>query len=607
MKAGVRSTSAGRWVLVALLVSVPLLIAVWGGLSSTGATPAAGTYTNPLVPQIPSGGVVQDCPDPTVFRSQTAGDDNWYMFCTTDPLNDTRDSDGHLVFHDIPMMQSPDLVNWTYVGDALTSPPSWAQSTAAFWAPDVVYSKTFGQYYLFYAVTDVTDEISGEPGCTEDRAIGVATSATPTGPWTASSTPVVPPRRDGEGCNFLSTIDPDVLGDVVKDQGQLYFGGFRGGIVTAALSLTADGASISEPETQITISRRYEGATIVERRGYYYLFASATLCCNGPLTGYTVLAGRSADPLGPFVDRTGNSLLAGRVGGTPVISMNGNQWVGTGHDIVFRDFDGQWWTMYHAIDRYDPYFGGAVGLEKRPPLLDPVDWVHGWPTVRGGRWASDGPMPAPAAQPGTTSDYVTDLVDPLREGAAIASASDDFDGTQLDPKWTWVREPDATNTASVLTIPAPDSDYMVTTRVQLNVPPDGCCYNFVQAGLVIYENDDNYVKLAHASNDETRTTIFGKEMSPVPAGYPTYGNSTDGAPADWTYLRIVRQRVVPDPPEGPTEKYTAFTSQDGSEWTRGGVWTHQLGPTPMIGLVSMGGSGFVANFDYVHVNRLRGQ
>jgi arabinan endo-1,5-alpha-L-arabinosidase len=37
---------------------------------------------------------------------------------------------------------------------------------------------------------------------------------------------------------------------------------------------------------------------------------------------------------------------------------------------------------------------------------------------------------------------------------------------------------------------------------------------------------------------------------------------------------------------------------------RGGVWTHQLGDSARIGLVSMGGASFVANFDYVRVYKL---
>lgn len=62
----------------------------------------------------------------------------------------------------------------------------------------------------------------------------------------------------------------------------------------------------------------------------------------------------------------------GRVGGTPVISMSGNRWVGPGHNTVFQDLAGQWWTIYHAIDVNEPYFEGAVGFTKRPALLDPL-------------------------------------------------------------------------------------------------------------------------------------------------------------------------------------------------------------------------------------------
>jgi arabinan endo-1,5-alpha-L-arabinosidase len=104
------------------------------------------------------------------------------------------------------------------------------------------------------------------------------------------------------------------------------------------------------------------------------------------------------------VDKQGVSLLAGRVGGTPVISMNGNRWVGPGHNAVLTDFAGQDWFVYHAVDRNDPYFDGEVGFTKRPALLDPLDWLDGWPIVRGGLWASDQSMPAPADQPGQTID-----------------------------------------------------------------------------------------------------------------------------------------------------------------------------------------------------------
>jgi arabinan endo-1,5-alpha-L-arabinosidase len=53
------------------------------------------------------------------------------------------------------------------------------------------------------------------------------------------------------------------------------------------------------------------------------------------------------------------------------------------------------------------------------------------------------------------------------------------------------------------------------------------------------------------------------------------------------------------------EHYTAYTSLDGVNWVRGGTWTHDLGKDASIGLVSMGGAGFVAEFDYVRVYKLR--
>ena len=55
---------------------------------------------------------------------------------------------------------------------------------------------------------------------------------------------------------------------------------------------------------------------------------------------------------------------------------------------------------------------------------------------------------------------------------------------------------------------------------------------------------------------------------------------------------------------GETERYTAYTSQDGTRWVRGGTWTHDLGDDARIGLVSMGGAGFSADFDYVEVSSL---
>ena len=312
--------------------------------------------------------------------------------------------------------------------------------------------------------------------------------------------------------------------------------------------------------------------------------------------------------------------------------MNGNRWVGPGHNSVITDSAGQDWFVYHAIDRNDPYFAGAVGFTKRPALLDRLDWIDGWPTVRAGRWASSSPQASPVV--GRKDDDKNKKKDEEREkedrkqrklpfdepGKLLSDFSDEFDGTSLTPRWSWVRQPAPetigvanglfrfdtqaadlyvdSNNASVLLGNTPKHDYLVETRVQLNLPPEGCCYNYVQAGLVIYGSDDNFIKLTHVSIWETRQTEFAKELFPVPAGYPRYGNTVAGVPNEWTYLRIARHA------DKGEERFTAYTSNDGTTWVRGGTWTHQLGDGARVGLVSMGGSGFTANFDYVRVYRL---
>ena len=651
---------------IALVSTVASAMALTALLGTPAVAPApalaAHTYDNPLPMTGVPGGNAESCADPSVIKGQQPGDAYWYMYCTTDPLSsEDVNASGDLIFHLIPQFRSLDLVTWEYRGDAFAALPPTAAPGAGLWAPEIDYDATTNTYFLFYGVTNVADAFSPQstPGCRDDNGIAYATSSSPTGPW-AEQGIIVPPRPNAPTptCNFFWTYDPEViLGPA--GAGFIYYGSYYGGIEVRPLAVVAPtepglspSVGLTGTPTKVAIANRYEGAEVVTRTVngtlYYYLFVSATDCCRGPLTGYSVFVGRSTSATGPFVDHLGRPLnpepADGQVGGTPVLSMNGNGWVGPGHNTVFDDFAGRTWTIYHAIDSADPYFAGEFGFDKRPAMLDPIDWsADGWPNVRNGNWISDGAMPAPAAQPGHGPSAYAPTAPPADEpGALLAAYSDEFTGT-LGSQWSWVREPAATeygieggllrfnvqkadlfedsNTAPVLLEPAPPTgDYIVEVRVRLNLPEGGCCHNFTQAGLVIYggntgtAGDDSFVKLVHFSLWETRQTEFAKEVPPPgphpgggAAGTPgastaEYGNTVVGPPDEWTFLRIVKRTI------GGVEHYRAYTSRDADAngapdgWYRGGVWTHSLGSR--IGLVSMAEPGdqeWVAYFDYVRV------
>ncbi|MEH0936434.1 family 43 glycosylhydrolase [Micromonospora psammae] len=347
-------------------------------LATTASAPAAAAPDNARYRNPVSAEFADTFADPVIVRGE---DGFWYAYGTTDPLRE-----GEKQFHRVPTARSADLVDWTYVGDAFgpDQRPSYAAPGAGFWAPDV---RRVGDHWVMYVtVTDTT--VSADGG---DFAVGAATAPTPTGPWTFSDEPVVAPRPGGGG-GWLWTIDPTQFTDV-DGRKYLYYGSYYGGISVTELS--ADGLrAVGEP-TLVAVDNKFEGSYVLRHDGWYYLFASTANCCAGPATGYSVHVGRSTSPRGPFVDRDGLSLTASRAGGTPVLTQNGNRWIGAGHNGFLTDLSGQDWIVYHAIDRADPYLDEPFGINERPMLIDRLDWVDGWPTVNAGAGPSEGARPAP--------------------------------------------------------------------------------------------------------------------------------------------------------------------------------------------------------------------
>ncbi|MGB6687669.1 MAG: Ig-like domain repeat protein [Terracidiphilus sp.] len=576
------------------------------------AASAASTYTNPLTLKVTSSLAAASCADPAIYKYQSDGVDTWYLYCTTDALY-TGDSNPHY----INIFKSSDLVNWTYVGNAFAGLPSWANVSGAFlWAPAIKYFN--GQYDLYYAAS-ATSLLGGA------SAIGVGTSASPAGPFVDSGSPVVEPEAATICCSgaYRATIDPDEIQDS-SGQRWILFGSFAGGMFVRQLSadgLTSDASS----EVQVALDSRYEGGNWWYHDGYYYLFASATYCCNGPLTGYGVFVGRATTPAGPYLDASGVSMTATNVGGTPVLKMNGNNVVGPGGNVIFADESGQTYILYHGILSGSPYYTGDVGYTARPGFIDAIDWVKGWPVARGGFGPSDqsAPQPLPIAQPGGTSSYVSVLARQDTPHTEIRALSDSFNSTTLSSQWSYLHgQPpykltgshyvvqsvgyDITNALAnvpLLAESAPAGDYMVETELTFDLPATGAGADYAQAGLLLYGNANNYVRLDVFSNSDTRQVEFIKAETPPAAGYPTWGATDLGHPALASevnvWLRIVRRNV------NGQQYYTAYSSAHGVNWIQGGTWVHQLGPGEKICLYAGNLSGFTARFDYVTVSTLQ--
>ena len=196
------------------------------------------------------------------------------------------------------------------------------------------------------------------------------------------------------------------------------------------------------------------------------------------------------------------------------------------------------------------------------------------------------------------------------------AASDEFDGAGTGPGWTWVRpDPEAVvsngslrwptqgkdlvgpgNDAAVLLRDPGDGQWAAVTKVDLDVGTD-TVRNFQQAGLIAYAGDDSFARLSHVAIWNTRQTEFGHEL-PY-AGRLAYGGTIVGPPAATTWLRITHRL---DPQSGE-HLLRGWSSRDGRAWVKGGVWTLPAGSDVRIGLVSHGGQGAIASFDWFRIYR----
>lgn len=299
--------------------------------SKSKDTVEKAVYANPVINY--------SLPDPTIIK----GDDGYfYLYATEDIRN-------------VPIHRSKNLLDWKLIGTAFTDStrPNF-EPNGGIWAPDI--NKIGNRYVLYYSMS----VWGGEWTC----GIGVATADKPEGPFTDQGMLF---RSNGIGVQ--NSIDPFYIEE--GDKKYLFWGSFRG---IYGIELSDDGLSVKKGSEKKQIAgTAYEGTYIHKRGNYYYLFASVGTCCEGLKSTYTTVVGRSDRLFGPYMNRTGETMMNNH---HEVLIHKNDAFVGAGHNSeIVNDAKGNDWFFYHAVSTKHP--------EGRVLMMDRIDWVDGWPSVKG--------------------------------------------------------------------------------------------------------------------------------------------------------------------------------------------------------------------------------
>jgi arabinan endo-1,5-alpha-L-arabinosidase len=320
-----RRRSAGALVVVALALS---------GCAADGAQ----TETTDDAVSTDDFAIDQDFPDPDVLAT-----DGRYLAFATNGAG-----------FNVQTAESSDLENWSVLAsDALPVLPDWALPGKT-WAPDVSEFVP-GQFVMYFTAA------SKNPGL---QCIGVATSATPEGPFAAAgSAPIVCPDDEGGAIDPATFVDDDGTRYLVwKNDGNCC--GLDTWLQLAELS--ADGTALVGDTTKLLMQDQtwegnlIEAPTLVKRDGVYVLLYSANdYGGDAYATGYAT----APSVRGPFTKGDGPLLTT---------ELSDGRYLGPGGQDVVTAADGSDRLVFHSWD--------SLYIQRGLNVV-PLAWSDGVPSI----------------------------------------------------------------------------------------------------------------------------------------------------------------------------------------------------------------------------------
>lgn len=308
------------------------------------------TYRNPVWPD--------EFADPFVLRWQN----EYYAYGTSSVTNNYK----------FPVLHSPDLVHWNYLGGSLE--PIDTLSQGAYWAPEVAEHQ--GRFYMYYS--------AGESDRDETHRLYVAVADHPAGPFRTANS-LLPEE------NF--SIDAHPFRDPVDGRWYLFFAkdffNERVGTGLAVVPLAENMTQTAGPVTTVlrassdwqifarnrTIYNQtweawhtVEGPFVVQHEGRYYCFYSGGAWHS---LDYGVSYGVSDHVLGPYLDEWSQK--------GPAVLRASEKAFGPGHNSIVLGPDHKTeFLVYHAWDAaktarrmcIDPLLWGAEGPYSVGPTTE---------------------------------------------------------------------------------------------------------------------------------------------------------------------------------------------------------------------------------------------